>query len=179
MLKEGFEDGAFYRFFNALLNDRRLLDAAKRTGYTVRFLPHPLLQPHMDRFTQNPDITFLPASTPYRQVFAESDLILTDYSSVAFDFAYLRKPVVYAQADRDEFFSGEHMYTRGYFDYERDGFGEVETDYETTVDRLIEYMEHGCRLKDAYRARIDRFFAFDDAENCRRVYEKLIELMKK
>ena len=178
-LRDGFTEGAFYRFYNTLLNDRRLLDAAKKYGYTLRFLPHPTLQPHVDLFTPDPEIMVLHASTPYRQVFAESDLILTDYSSVAFDFAYLRKPVVYAQFDREEFFSGEHVYVKGYFDYERDGFGEVETDYEATVDRLIEYMEHGCALKDEYRARIDGFFAYNDTENCRRVCEKLRELEAK
>ena len=160
------------------MNDRRLIDAAKTCGYTLRFLPHPLLQPHMHLFTQNPAITFLPADTAYRDVFAESDLILTDYSSVVFDFVYLRKPVLYTQFDRDTFYSGEHMYVQGYFDYERDGFGEVETDYEATVDRLIEYMRSGCKLKDRYRARIDSFFAFDDRENCRRVYEKIRELQR-
>lgn len=173
LLKDGFEEGSFFRFYNALLNDERLLAAAKRTGYEIRFLPHPLLQPHMGRFTQNEDVTFLPAETPYRQVFAESDLVLTDYSSVVFDFVYLLKPVVYTQFDREEFYSGDHMYVPGYFDYERDGFGEVETDYDATVDRLIEYMENGCVLKDKYRARIDGFFAYNDRENCRRVYEKL------
>lgn len=172
-LHEGFENSSFYRFYNRLLNDARLIAAAREYGYALRFLPHPTLHPHMDRFTHGDGFALLPASTPYRQVFAESDLVLTDYSSVAFDFAYLRKPVVYAQFDREEFFSGEHVYVRGYFDYDRDGFGEVETEYEKTVDRLIEYMQNGCRLKDEYRARIDRFFAFDDSENCRRVYEKL------
>ena len=178
-LKDGFEEGTFYRFYNALLNDNRFLDAAEKNGYTVRFLPHPLLQPHMGRFTQNDRVVFLPADTPYRKVFAESDLVVTDYSSVVFDFAYLRKPVLYTQFDRAEFYSGEHMYVPGYFDYERDGFGEVETTYEATVDRLIEYMENGCKLKDKYRARIDGFFAYNDAENCRRVYEKIRELEAK
>ncbi len=176
LLRDGFEQGSFFRFFNALLNDERLLAAAKRTGYTIRFLPHPLLQPHMGRFTKNEDVVFLPADTPYRQVFAESDLVLTDYSSVVFDFAYLLKPVVYAQFDREEFYSGDHMYVPGYFDYERDGFGEVETDCGATVDRLIGYMENGCRLKDKYRARIEGFFAYHDQNNCRRVYEKLLAL---
>ena len=178
-LKEGFEEGAFYRFYNSLLNDARLIEAAKRYAYTLRFLPHPTMQPHVDRFTPDESVTLLHANTPYRQVFAESDLILTDYSSVVFDFAYLRKPVLYAQFDREEFFSGEHVYVKGYFDYDRDGFGEVETEYEATVDRLIEYMQNGCKLKDEYRARIDAFFAFDDRENCRRVYEKILALQAK
>lgn len=178
-LLRGFEDSAFFRFYNRLLNDPRLLSAAKEHGYTVRFLPHPNLQPYTDRFTKNAEVDFLSADTPYRRVFAESDLILTDYSSVVFDFAYLRKPVVYTQFDRDAFFSGEHVYVKGYFDYDRDGFGEVETEYDATVDRLIEYMENDCQLKDEYRARIDGFFAYNDRENCRRVYEKLLALETK
>ncbi len=172
-LKDGFCESAFFTFYNRLMNDERLLAAAKTFGYELCFLPHPLLQPHVSLFTKNPGVTFLPAGTPYREVFAKSDLVVTDYSSVAFDFAYLRKPVVYAQFDRDAFFSGEHTYTKGYFDYERDGFGEVETTLDGTVERIIESMQNGCRLKDCYRKRIDAFFAYDDQNNCRRVYEKI------
>ena len=64
----------------------------------------------------------------------------------------------------------------GEFDYERDGFGEVEYDLDSTVNRIIEYMQGGCALKPEYRKRIDSFFAFDDKNNCKRVYEKIMEL---
>lgn len=53
-------------------------------------------------------------------------------------------------------------------------FGEVEHELEATVDRIIEYMENGCTLKQVYRERIDNFFAFNDKDNCRRVYEKIV-----
>lgn len=39
-------------------------------------------------------------------------------------------------------------------------------------------MESGCQLKDKYRERIDNFFAFNDQNNCQRVYEKILELDK-
>ncbi|MDD7365694.1 MAG: CDP-glycerol glycerophosphotransferase family protein, partial [Clostridiales bacterium] len=66
-----------------------------------------------------------------------------------------------------------YHYVDGYFDDERDGFGEVEHDLESTVDRIIEYMRNGCALKPLYRERIDNFFAFNDQNNCQRVYEKI------
>ena len=47
----------------------------------------------------------------------------------------------------------------------------MEYDLESTIDRIIEYMETGCQLKDVYRERIDNFFAFNDQDNCKRVYE--------
>ncbi len=168
-----FAQSAFLQFYKSLLNDARLHDALRRTGYTLQFFPHPNLLGVLDQFEAPATVELLDASTQYRDLYAHADLILTDYSSAVFDFAYLRKCVLYCQFDADTFFSGAHSYEKGYFDYERDGFGEVEYTLEGTVDRLIEYIENGCTLKDEYRARIDRFFAFSDGENCRRVYEKL------
>ena len=71
--------------------------------------------------------------------------------------------------------TGAHVCTKGYFDFVRDGFGEVTYDLQSTVDRIIEYMENDCRLKDVYRERIDRFFAFDDQNNCARVFDRIRE----
>ena len=100
--------------------------------------------------------------------------MVTDYSSAVFDFAYLRKPVVYFQFDADEFFSGGHVYTKGYFDYSRDGFGEVETTLRGLEERLLSYARSGFAMAPAYRARADRFFAFDDRGSCERLYERLL-----
>lgn len=168
-LLPGFEESVFYRFYSSLLNSEKLHAAAGKYGYTLQFLIHPTLFPYLDHFRLDPRVKVLGADAVYRDVFAESALILTDYSSVAFDMAYLRKPVLYAHFDANH-------YEEGYFDYERDGFGEVEYDMDTTVDRIVEYMENGCQLKETYRTRIDSFFAFNDRNNCRRVYEKIMEL---
>ena len=174
-LAPGFTDSDYYSFYNSLINSDRLLEAAKKWGYHIAFLPHPNLQPYIALFERKKEVLFLGPETLYRSVYQKSALVVTDYSSAVFDFAYLRHPVLYAQFDKDHFFSGEHTFSKGYFDYERDGFGEVEYDLEHTVDRIIEYMENGCQMKDEYRARADRFFAFNDRNNCRRVYEKLME----
>ena len=100
--------------------------------------------------------------------------MITDYSSAVFDFAYLRKPIIYTHFDSQDFFGGKHTVKPGYFDFERDGFGEVEYDLESTVNRIIEYMENGCQLKDMYRERIDKFFAHNDKNNCQRIYDKVM-----
>lgn len=175
-LRDTIKGSSFIRFYNALLNDRRLLDAAEKHGYEIKFLPHPTLQSHLDLFEKNDRVAVLGMQTAYRDIYAHSDLVVTDYSSAVFDFAYLRKPLIYTQFDADEFFAGEHVCTKGYFDYERDGFGEVEHDLDGTVNRIIEYMEDGCRLKDEYADRVEKFFAFNDRNNCQRVYEKLMAL---
>ena len=94
-----------------------------------------------------------------------------------FDFAYLKKPVIYAQFDRESVFSGVHTFQKGYFDYEKDSFGPVTTEIDETVDRIIDYMENSCRPEDVYTRRAEGFFAFHDKENCRRIYEKISEMI--
>lgn len=170
-LLPGFENSTYYQFYNALLNSDKLLSYAEEHGYKIQFMAHPVLFPYIDRFTADPRATILDPRTSYRDIFAQSSLITTDYSSVAFDFAYLKKPIVYTQFEKNH-------YEEGYFNYERDGFGEIEATVEDTVDRLIEYMENDCKIKDAYLERINKFYAFHDKNNCKRVYEAIISLDK-
>lgn len=176
--KAGFADSQYCQMYSSLLSDVRLLHAAKTHGYTVAFVNHPNMLCSEDFMSFSEEVKIIPSNYAYRDIFAESDLLVTDYSSVAFDFAYLRKPVLYYQADVDEFFSGIHTYEKGYFDYERDGFGEVEYDTEKLVDRIIEYMQNNCQLKEKYRQRIDATFPFNDQNNCERVYNAILALDK-
>ncbi|WP_278967360.1 bifunctional glycosyltransferase/CDP-glycerol:glycerophosphate glycerophosphotransferase [Megasphaera elsdenii] len=169
---ESFKETIFFQFYDNLLNNKKFLLKAKELGYKIQFMPHPNLISYIDWFHHNDAVTFCSIHTKYREIFNHSSLILTDYSSVAFDFAYLRKPVVYCQFDKDIFFT-HHTYTKGYFNYERDGFGEVTYDLNSLVDCLIDYMENDCQLKDKYKQRIDNFFAYNDKKNCERVYNAI------
>ena len=177
-LVDNFKDSEYVKFYSALLTNERLLKTAKKYGYRLAFFLHPTLQKHIEYFLHDDSVRILGDEANYRDVYAQSDLILTDYSSAAFDFAYLRKPVVYTHFDENTFFSGGHVCEAGYFEDARDGFGEVEYDLESTVNRIIEYMENGCELKDKYRERIDKFFAFRDQNNCKRVYDRIMQLEK-
>ena len=177
-LKPGYCSSQYFGMYDKLLNSQQLFDAAEEMGYTIAFLAHPGMTATLDMLESDQRLKLLGEETPYRTVFAESDLLITDYSSVAFDFAYLRKPVIYYQLDKAEFFSGAHTYEKGYFDYEKDGFGEVEYSVEALVDRIIDYMQNECALKETYRKRIDSTFPFSDQNNCQRVYEAILKLDK-
>lgn len=175
LVVDDFKSSSFFQFYNSLLNNKRLLDKAEELGYQICFKPHPNFLSVLDQFQKDPRVIFFEQSKSYREIYAQSKLLLTDYSSAVFDFALMNKPVIYSQFDADEFFNGSHSYVEGYFDYQRDGFGEVEHDLEGTVDRIIEYMENGCRVKPLYQERIQNTFVFHDRENCKRVYEKMME----
>lgn len=176
MDEERFLESGFFCFYAALLKHPRLIAAAREYGYTLQCCLHPNLLPYAHLFGADEAVSMLGEDTPYRTIFAQSDLLVTDYSSTAFDFAWLHQPVIYAQFDAEEFFSGAHVYQKGYFDYERDGFGPVTHDLEGTVDAMIDAMRAGCEMQPEYRRRVDSFFAWQDQNNCQRVYEKLTAL---
>ena len=174
VMKCGFTESDYFQFYNNLINNARLLDSAEQLGYQICFRPHPTVMKNLGDFHHEPRVIFYDETVPYRDIFAESNLCVTDYSSAVMDFAYLRKPVVYVQFDKQRFFSGEHIYEKGYFDYEKDGFGEVVYDMETLIDVIIKYMEEGCKIKSQYLHRINYFFRYNDRNNCERVYKKLL-----
>lgn len=177
-VKSDFTETEFYQFYNELLNDSMLLKACETYGYTLCFLPHSNLRSSMEAFDKSKNVIFFYLEKKYCDAFAEADLLITDYSSTAMDFAYLRKPVIYAQFDKERFFAGEHTYQKGYFDYEKDGFGEVVFDLQSLIKKIILYMQNGCVLKEMYRERIESFFAYHDHNNCQRVFDKIVDLMK-
>lgn len=176
-LKRGFGNSLYCQMYQKLFSDDRLYNAIKKNGYKLGIMWHPMMPREcMEHICQNKEITIYDRNMQYKQLFAIAKLVITDYSSAVFDFAYLRKPVLYYQNDIEEFYSGKHTYNKGYFDYEKDGFGEVEYTTESLINRIIEYVENGCQLKDRYRERIEKTFPFHDKENCKRVYEEIIKI---
>nr|WP_301868063.1 glycosyltransferase [Methanobrevibacter smithii] len=105
----------------------------------------------------------------HRDIFTHASLIITDYSSIAFDFAYLKKPVIYYHYAKDYHFDLEESY----FDYKTMGFGEVVDNHEELIDLIMEYVENECEMKDQYIKRVDDFFEFNDKNNCKRVYDAI------
>ena len=172
----GYEQSAYVRFYEGMFMDERLLDGLEKLGYRLVFFPHPNIRLSDVMIRTDPRVRVLSSEAVYRDVFGTACMVVTDYSSAVFDFAYLHKPLIYCQFDREEFFSGAHLYTKGYFDYERDGFGEVERDLDSTVDRILEYAGNGCRMKDLYSKRVDGFFAYRDRENSRRVLDRILAM---
>lgn len=170
-----FKETDYFRFYNDLLSDERLLGVMRQYGYSGIFRPHPTLRHFVDDFIGNDVFKIEAQASEYRKELETVSLLVTDYSSTVFDYAYVRKPCVYTQFDADAFYQG-HTYVPGYFDYERDGFGPVCYDYESSVQTIIKMIKNGCVMEDQYRQRAETFFAFHDGKNCERIYHKILKL---
>ncbi|MFF9195800.1 glycosyltransferase [Streptomyces sp. NPDC014779] len=164
-----FAASAYYRFFSALLRDERLLDALQRYGVELEFMPHYEIRPYLKHFTiDHPSITVSTTGRDVQLAMRECSMLVTDYSSVFFDVAYMGKPIVYTNFDDEQFYS-KH-YKRGYFDLARDGFGPACGTVEHAVDEIVASIERDFRVEPEYQRRAEEFFVLRDTSNCERAY---------
>ena len=171
-----FKESTYFQVFNALINDPRLIEAAKKYGYRIKYVLHPIVSAQVDDFDKNDYVDIIPAvgDMSYEKMFCESSLMVTDFSGIQFDFAYMRKPLVYLH-HKD---IPQH-YEEGTFFYDTMAFGEIAHDNDELIDLLCEYMANGCKMKEEYVRRADDFFYYRDHNNCKRIYDTMTEYQEK
>ncbi|WP_158372715.1 glycosyltransferase [Cellulosimicrobium cellulans] len=165
-----FARSEFGRRWLALLSSSEVADLAERSGEPVRLLLHPLLQRVLPRVDLPAHVQQVdPGQGEFQTELVRSSMLLTDYSSVAFDAAFAGLPVVYYQFDREAMFGGEHPLRVGYFDYVRDGLGPVVTAQADALAALAGLADAGFTVPEVYRRRADATFAFRDEGSCGRI----------
>lgn len=178
-LNQDFMTTEYAQHWHQLLNSERFAHLVKVHGYKVIFAPHANIEPYMDMFSIPDYINLWKASdtnTSMQELFQQSKLMITDYSSVAFEMGILNKTVLYYQFDKDEVFSGTHLIQRGYFSYEKDGFGPVVTELEELLAKLDSILANNGAPIEPYATRIENTFAYHDTNNCQRVYQAIMNL---
>lgn len=172
---EYFKNSEYYRIYNSLINDERLIECAKETGYKIIYLLHPAASAQIDDFDRNDYVELIPAASDmnYEKILTESSLMVTDYSGVQFDFAYQRKPLVYYHPKT----LPPHYDESKAYVYERDAFGPLVDNHEEMVSTLCEYMRSGCEMKSEYVERANKFFAYDDFGSRERSYKTILEFL--
>lgn len=167
-------ESLYYRSFESLLCSNRLADLLQRYDIDLVFYPHHRLQPYVKKFEQRGMSSRVViadlAHFDVQQLLKESALLITDHSSVLFDFVYMRKPVLFFQFDRDEYWK-KHL-ARGYVD--EDSFGPVSTTVDALLDELERYLQSGMHLDPVYEQHVDTFFPLHDTHNCERVFNALM-----
>lgn len=172
--KAKFKETQFFAVYTSLLKNNELLENAMEAGYNIVFYPHYAFQSFIQCFEGCANETVVIADRDHydvQQLLMESALLITDYSSVFFDFAYMGKPVIFYQFDELEYRAGH--FKKGYFDYNIDGFGPVYKDEKDVIDDAVRLIHNGCVNEETYKERAHRFFAVHDANNCERVFNEV------
>lgn len=171
-LRKEFPQSLYFNKWAELLCDERLGNILKSSGYTLLFYPHRNMQKYLDFFYKLNLAQCVTIADPtvlsVQEALIQSKCMVTDYSSVFFDFAYMKKPVVFFQFDEKEFRSGQ--YKQGYFDYHCNSIGEWCCTTEDCLTLMKKQLTNDCPEND----RISDFFEIYDNKNCERIYNAVL-----
>lgn len=166
----------YYRKYSELLKNPLLNKILEDNNCDLIFYPHSDMQDFVHFFKSNSNKIKIANSSEYdiQQLLKDSSLLITDYSSVAFDFAYMNKPILYYQFDYDIFRQKQHK--EGYYKYENDSFGPITNNMEQLLDEIDKCVHNNFQQNRYYEQRINQFFTLKDDENCKRTYREILKL---
>ena len=104
------------------------------------------------------------------ELYLISDILITDYSSVFFDYANLKRPILFYTYDLDKY---EHQLRGFYIDIRKDVPGPL----LFTTQEVIDSIKNIGTLKEEYKETYDEFYEkfcnIDDGNASRRIVEKV------
>ena len=173
---EGFKKSEYYQCFNGLISDQGLHKMLEETDYELVLYLHYELQKFTKLFCGNNDRIKVKGmgDADVQKLLMESSMLITDYSSVFFDFAYMKKPLAYWQFDRDLFFA--EQYGQGYFSFYDDGFGPVCTKKEEVIDYIAHELKTDMKVENLYEDRTNRAFSEFSKDHCKKTFEAITKL---
>jgi CDP-glycerol glycerophosphotransferase (TagB/SpsB family) len=176
--EEEFNKSTYFVQWQGFLNDPLLHEKLASSGVKLIFYPHYEIQRFIHLFVSRCSSIIIASKENYdvQELLKSSDILITDYSSVFFDFAYMNKPCLYYLFDEGAY--RESHYNQGYFDYRTMGFGEVVSEKDELLTVLFGYIETGFANKKEYLERHRQFFPLHDHKNCERIYQAILSIMK-
>ncbi len=175
-INPSFFESDFALRWKSFLQSPLLSEYAEKYNYRVAFFPHFNILPYLEGFDVPEFIDVIThVAGSIQETFNRAALMITDYSSVAFEMAVQNKQTIYYQFDAKEFFAG-HVYSKGYFDYREHGFGPVVETEKALFKELNTLLKNNAVPSAKILKRISQTFPYRDGQNCERTYQAIASL---
>ena len=167
-----FKDSEYFIKWNELLNSPQLKKLCDE-GLTVVFYLHRNIQRYSNLFKASHRSITIASWEDYdiQSLLKESELMITDYSSVFFDMVYMRKPILFYQFDEDKF--RKYQCEKGYFDYHNNPFGKCFSTHREILVELAELKKKDFCITADYETEHKRLFTDYDDRNSERIFMML------
>ena len=105
-----------------------------------------------------------------RELYLISDILVTDYSSVFFDYANLKRPMIFFVYDIDEY----RDKLRGfYFDFEQNAPGPLVKTTDDLITEIKNLERNNLAYTDEKKAFFEKFCSLEDGSACERVVNEI------
>ncbi|MFT9427804.1 MAG: CDP-glycerol glycerophosphotransferase family protein [Sporolactobacillus sp.] len=107
-----------------------------------------------------------------RELYLISDILITDYSSVFFDYANLRRPMIFFAYDIDDYRDNLRGF---YFDFERTAPGPIVKTTAEVIAAVREIAQAGFLVSDHFDAFVEKFCALEDGSSSQKVADRVFK----
>lgn len=166
---EAFTHSEYLKRYMSLINNEQLLKLSEQYQLELNFYPHYRAQSFFKMYLEDnaaSQVNYVElGKETVQDLLINHDLLITDYSSVSFDFSYMNKPVLFYH------FDVAHFFRKGILRPINDTFiGDI----AYSENELIYNIE--AALKRTHGPIGDRNLIFNhiDHHNCERVYEAIM-----
>lgn len=150
---------------NSLINNVKLINYLEKSGYSFHIYLHHAIQKYLNSLNSKNIKIIYPGEIMLQDELKKSQILVTDYSSVAWDFWYMKKKVLFYQFDQKEFLEK----VGSYIEFDKNYHDIICKNEEELILKLLE--EENREYSDS--------FYFKDTKNCERLYKKICNYNKK
>ncbi|MES5945614.1 glycosyltransferase [Bacillus cereus group sp. MG6] len=171
--KEQLEESNYWQTYMSFLQSKELHQILEEQDLTLTFFPHYQTQKlgaEMPVFHERIKVMKQGEET-VQSLLKRHRLLITDYSTVSFDFAYMSKYVIFNQFDYNEFYS--RHYNEGPINHKQDLFGPVVTDSDKILQSILQYFK-GEGLPYTFQGKEKKYLVKDRRLHCEAIFKKII-----
>lgn len=175
--EERFLKSDYYKNIQGLLNNKKLLKSLEKNNIIMYFCLHDNARIYKKYFKtkcKNIKIVDKTYEKTVNELIKKCSYLITDTSSVAFDFAYQNKSVLYFHFDYEDII--KKHWEKGYFDYDKHGFGKICYTVNETSNEIIKAIDMQFKNEKKYIDRVKDFFCHKDDQNCQRTFNAIKKL---
>lgn len=169
--EEIFLDSEYFRRYKGLLTNPRLLFLLKKHDVKLKFYPHYRMQQfieHFGEFNKEYISVIKLGEKSVQQLLLESNIMITDYSSVSSDFNYMSRPIIFYHFDQDRFFANGILRP-----IEETFLGDICKEEEEVIDSIEYYVERNFTEKEKITRKKYLIFDYIDQKNCERIFNEV------
>ncbi|GAB4074060.1 hypothetical protein GCM10028778_15630 [Barrientosiimonas marina] len=174
--ENNFLESEYFHRYQALLTDSRLHAMLEKYDEHMDFYLHYRMQAYVSYFRELASdrmtiIAFDEADV--QSLLLKNRLLITDYSSVSFDFNYMGKPVLFYQFDFERFFR------KGLLRPAAETFlGEICYDQETLITAIEQHIQNGFEESPDAGKQKENLFDHIDQHNNERILNAIMDAKK-
>jgi len=167
--EEEFVSSDFYQKYRELITSSEFSKLIKDHSLKVRLFLHSNFQVYTKYFSSN-DIEILDDRHNIQTLLKESDLLITDYSSVGLDFAVTKKRIIYYQFD-----SGSEEGRED--DFEKFLPGDIVHTQDEVIHEVHKFIKSNRKIKLKHALKLKSLFLFNDTNSNKRLMNEIMKLI--